>query len=119
MTPDAENWELLQELFHLAEVTPEADLQRVLTEKCPDEALRRRALQIFTASGVEEPVKTVPSGDPSLGSKIGPYTLLRPLGTGGIGAVYLVERMAGGAVQRSALKVLAPHSAGSAEKGVL
>src|SRR5580692_11064207 len=111
MTRDAENWELLQELFHLAETTPEADRERVLTEKCPDEKLRLRALKIFVASSLEEPVKTLPQ-DSAVGTKIGPYALIRHLGTGGIGAVYLVERMAGGALQRSALKVLAPHSAG-------
>lgn len=111
MTQDADNWELLQELFHLAEITPEADRERVLEEKCPDEKLRRRALKIFMASSLEEPVKTPPK-DSAVGSKIGPYTLMRHLGTGGIGAVYLVERMAGGALRRSAIKVLAPHSAG-------
>jgi serine/threonine-protein kinase len=112
MTQDADHWELLQDLFHLAEVTPAEDRERVLAERCPDEKLRRRALRIFTASSQEEPQITPPSEDSSLGSKIGPYTLIRHLGTGGIGAVYLVERMAGGAVQRSALKILAPHSAG-------
>ena len=112
MTHDAENWDLLQDLFHLAEVTPAEDRERVLAERCPDETLRRRALRIFTASSQDQPATTAPSEDSSLGSKIGPYTLIRHLGTGGIGAVYLVERMAGGAVQRSALKILAPHSAG-------
>jgi serine/threonine-protein kinase len=112
MTQDAENWELLQDLFHLAETTPAEDRERVLAERCPDEKLRRRALRIFTASSQENQAATPPSEDSSLGSKIGPYTLLRHLGTGGIGAVYLVERMAGGALQRSALKMLAPHSAG-------
>lgn len=111
MTKDAENWELLQELFHLAEVTPEADRERVLTEKCPDPKLRSRALKIFTASSIDEPVKTEPR-DSAVGTRIGPYALIRHLGTGGIGAVYLVERMAGGALQRAALKVLAPHSVG-------
>ena len=49
MTKDAENWQLLQEVFHLAEVTPDADRERVLAEKCPDAELRRRALEIFAA----------------------------------------------------------------------
>ena len=116
MTQDAENWELLQELFDLAEETPEADRVRVLTQRCPDEKLRSRALKIFAASSLEvpgtpEPGKPNPT-DSAVGTRIGPYTLIRHLGTGGIGAVYLVERMAGGALQRSALKVLAPHSAG-------
>lgn len=53
----------------------------------------------------------LPSGIISFG-KIGPYTLIKHVGTGGIGAVYLVERLTGGVLQRSALKVLAPHSAG-------
>ena len=39
MTQDADNWVLLQELFHLAEITPEADRERVLAERCPDEKL--------------------------------------------------------------------------------
>jgi len=112
MTQDAENWELLQELFHLAETTPAEDRERVLAERCPDETLRRRALRIFTAASQEDTVTKPPGEDASLGSRIGPYTLIRHLGTGGIGAVYLVERMTGGAVQRAALKMLAPHSAG-------
>jgi serine/threonine-protein kinase len=117
MKEDAHNWQLLQDLFHLAEATPEADRERVLAEKCPDEELRRRAMEIFKASSVEDELGT-PALEPaqveSLTGKIGPYTLLKHLGTGGIGAVYLVERIVGGALQRSALKVLAPHSAGPA-----
>jgi len=30
MTQDADHWELLQDLFHLAEVTPAEDRERVL-----------------------------------------------------------------------------------------
>ena len=111
MTKEADNWQLLQDLFHLAEVTPEADLERVLGEMCSDEELRRRAMDILRASRIEE-AEVAPGQVPTLTGKIGPYTLIRHLGTGGIGAVYLVERMVGGALQRSALKVLAPHSAG-------
>ena len=111
MTQDSANWKLLQDLFHLAEATPEADRERVLTEKCPDEELRHRALSILKASSVEE-AESASAAPPQLNGKIGPYALIRLLGSGGIGSVYLVERMAGGALQRSALKVLAPHAAG-------
>ena len=113
MAKDAENWELLQELFDLAEATPEADRERVLAERCGNAELRRRALKIFKAASLVEPVKNLPI-DPGIGRKIGQYTVLRHLGTGGFGAVYLAERMAGGALRRSALKVLAPHLAGPA-----
>ena len=115
MTQDAHNWQLLQDLFHLAEATPEPDRERVMAERCPDVELRRRAMEIFTASSIEDGVES-PAQEPaqvqSLTGKIGPYTPIRHIGTGGIGAVYLVERLVGGALQRSALKVLAPHSAG-------
>ena len=114
MTYESDNWQLLQDLFHLAEVTPAAERERVLAEKCPDVELRRKAMKLFAAScqEVDAPAST-PAALPVSPGKIGPYTLLRHLGTGGIGTVYLVERMAGGAVQRAALKVLAPHAAGT------
>ena len=103
MKLDTDNWQLLQDLFHLAEVTPEADREHVLAEKCPDEVIRRRAMKIFDSSRIDgsQETPTPPSAlAPDLNGKIGPYTLIRHLGTGGIGAVYLVERMVGGALQR-------------------
>jgi serine/threonine-protein kinase len=112
MNQDADNWQLLQELFHLAEVTPEADRVKVLTARCPDEKLRSRAIDIFNASNAEAAEPAPASSIPVLDNKIGPYSLIRHIGTGGIGAVYLVERIVGGAPRRSALKILAPHSAG-------
>jgi serine/threonine protein kinase/tetratricopeptide (TPR) repeat protein len=111
MTPDSEHWEQLQELFHLAEVTRDEDRERVLTEKCPDPRLRQRVMAIFRGANIESKEEMHRRG-PFAGGKIGPYLLVRHLGSGGIGTVYLVERMVGGALQRSALKVLAPHAAG-------
>ena len=39
-------------------------------------------------------------------SRIGPYTLVRLLGSGGIGSVYLAQRLIGGVPQQLALKIL-------------
>ena len=111
MTPDSEHWEQLQELFHLAEVTRDEDRERVLTEKCPDPRLRQRVMAIFRGANIESEEQTHRRG-PFISGRIGPYLLVRQLGSGGIGTVYLVERMVGGALQRSALKVLSPHAAG-------
>jgi serine/threonine protein kinase/tetratricopeptide (TPR) repeat protein len=111
MTHDSEHWEQLQELFHLAEVTREEDRERVLTEKCPDPRLRHRVMAIFRGANIESE-EEARSSSPFLSGKVGPYMLIRHLGSGGIGSVYLVERIVGGALQRSALKVLAPHAAG-------
>jgi serine/threonine-protein kinase len=111
MTQDSEHWELLQALFHLAEVTPEGERERVLAERCPDPEIRRRAMTIFLAAYMDS-LEAAPVGAPALSGRIGPYSVLKHIGSGGIGSVYLVERLVGGALQRSALKVLAPHAAG-------
>src|ERR1700722_11967933 len=110
MKIDSQNWEKLQELFHLAVDAPEELREHVLKEACPDPELRRRAIAILMASHAEPESQPKPSGD--LNSRIGPYFLVRHLGTGGIGSVYLAERMVGGTPHRSALKVLAQHAAG-------
>jgi serine/threonine-protein kinase len=111
MTLESDNWEQLQRLFHLAAVTPASERDRVLEEACPDVELRQRAMAILNAGEVESGQEPAPA--PSvLTGKIGPYTLIRLLGSGGIGSVYLVERKVGGTLLRSAMKVLAPHAAG-------
>jgi serine/threonine-protein kinase len=112
MTVDSENWEQLQRLFHLAEETPAADRERVLTEACADAELRSRAIELLEAVDFEEPEEETKPGPAILTGKIGPYSLIRLLGSGGIGSVYLVERMVGTTMLRSAMKVLAPHAAG-------
>ena len=111
MSLESDNWEQLQRLFHLAAVTAASDRERVLAETCPDAELCRRAMKIVAAGEVEPDEETV-SAPSMLTGKIGPYTLIRLLGSGGIGSVYLVERKVGGTLMRSAMKVLAPHAAG-------
>jgi serine/threonine-protein kinase len=54
--------------------------------------------------------------DARVGRSVGPYRLLRLLGAGGMGAVYLAERSVDGFVQRVALKVVRQALAGSAAK---
>lgn len=112
MSLESDNWEQLQRLFHLAAVTAAPDRERVLAEACPDAELCRRAMAIVAAGEVEADEEAAPAASVLTG-KIGPYTLIRLLGSGGIGSVYLVERRVGGALLRSAMKVLAPHAAGS------
>ena len=44
MRRDADIWDELQTLFHLAEATPELDRERVLAENCSDPELLRLSL---------------------------------------------------------------------------
>jgi serine/threonine-protein kinase len=113
MAVDSDHWEQLQELFHLASITAEPDRARVLEDACPDPVLRARALELLGAVDLDVEDEAVEAPKPTvLTGKIGPYTLIRLLGSGGIGSVYLVERMVGKTMLRSAMKVLAPHAAG-------
>jgi serine/threonine protein kinase/tetratricopeptide (TPR) repeat protein len=109
MSQDAANWDRLQTLFHLAENTPEVDLDALLLSSESDGELRRRAKTLILAakSGVPDAPQFSSPGH------IGPYRVIRHLGTGGVGAVYLVERLVSGVIQRSALKIILIHATGS------
>jgi len=100
----------------MAEENPAADLDALLREACADPDLRNRARLLILAARETETKESTPSSarkepDPRM-RRIGPYSIVRKLGSGGIGTVYLVERIAGGVVQRAALKVLSLHAAG-------
>jgi eukaryotic-like serine/threonine-protein kinase len=114
-SPDA--WRELQTLFELVDRTPEPDRERVLDSACTDSTLRARVLQMVHGANQDRYSSTGPaeSSDPAvpdLPLRFGPYQVLRVIGSGGIGTVYLAERFLGGAPQRVAIKVLAPHAAG-------
>ncbi len=111
MAADFDHWNELQDLFHLAEETPEGELDAVLEQACGDAVLRSRVKLLVEAGRRSEPEGALP-GVPRPAEKIGPYTIVRHLGAGGVGTVYLVERMVAGAMQRSALKVLSRGAAG-------
>jgi eukaryotic-like serine/threonine-protein kinase len=102
MTTDSEHWGELQRLFNLADGAPVEDRERVLAEACSDAALRDRVIAILKASERAQPE----------GVRIGPYPILKLIGSGGVGSVYLAERLLTGSKQLVALKVLAPHAAG-------
>lgn len=113
MPQDTEKWDLLQRLFHLAEATPEPERERVLEQHCSDPELRHRVLAMLQYAYAEERNATGRDAVAPPG-RMGPYSLLRLIGTGGMGAVWLAERILGSSPQRVALKLIAPHAAGSA-----
>ena len=111
MAPEADRWQQLQRLFHLAEEQPDADLDTLLTQECDDAELREEARRLVTASRVVKDPE-MPAMLPRTLRRIGPYAVIRLIGSGGVGTVYLAERVVGGAVQRVAVKVLARSAAG-------
>jgi serine/threonine-protein kinase len=106
MTPD--RWARIQELFHdilAAPATEAAELLAHVAAGDPDLAAEVRSLIAAEAQG---PLGRQSDRDPADRAPefVGPYRLLRRLGEGGMGVVYLAEREEAGFKQRVALKLL-------------
>jgi serine/threonine-protein kinase len=101
---DEAHWQELQRLFDLCAELPPAERLPALNSACDDPALRERVLALLAAS---EEIDS-PAISPPPPAFIGPYRIVREVGAGGLGVVYLVERLADGVRLRSALKLLAP-----------
>jgi len=94
---DAQRWARIEEIFHQAAELPEADVGAFLARACGgDGDLEDRVRVLLRADDeaegfLETPAAVVRDAQPEpepLGS-IGPYHLVRPLGAGGMGEVYL------------------------------
>lgn len=94
MTP--ERWQEVKRLFDAALERPEAERTGFLDTSCGSDAdLRREVTALLVAlddagSRFEGPALVA---DPLLNRQLGPYRILRRLGTGGMGAVYLAARV--------------------------
>ncbi len=122
MTP--ERWRRVEEAFQAALDEPVAGRQRVLAEQCTGDAALQAAVEKlladYDASGaaLEDPAWTsttlmeaaqrmaADTGPSRVGSRVGVYNLVRELGRGGMGAVYLGERADGQFRQQVAVKLV-------------
>jgi serine/threonine protein kinase/tetratricopeptide (TPR) repeat protein len=106
-------WDRLQRLFERALELPEGEREDYLAEialEDPDLATRIHAMVAKSTSGVPSLDRDLAQtagavlGSSSLPEQIGPYQLVRLLGEGGMGVVYLAERTDVGG--HAALKLL-------------
>jgi len=114
----AENWEQIREAFHAAVDLPPEKRGPYLDQACPDVALRKEVESLLTAhcdAGdllEQASVKLgaagalLDSGDPWIGTFIGPYQVISPIGKGGMGAVYRAVRVEEKYVKQVAIKLL-------------
>ena len=122
MGAETDQWRLAAELFdQLVDLTPEVR-ERELTARCGGDAELAQAVRRLIA-GHERALASQghdsgrnPAVDQALrdfsesselaeGTEAGPFRILRTLGAGGMGQVYLAERSIDGRAQRVALKV--------------
>ncbi|MEO6727197.1 MAG: serine/threonine-protein kinase [Blastocatellia bacterium] len=116
MTP--ERYQRIKQIFQAAVDRPPTERPAWLEEACVNDAELRREVESLLADADE--VETKPLLDslalpalpnmsllePRLGQLIGPYKILRELGHGGMGTVYLAERADEQFKQRVAVKVV-------------
>ncbi|MBL8217096.1 MAG: serine/threonine protein kinase [Bryobacterales bacterium] len=92
--------------------SPHEDRDDILAQECGGDApLRSQVLQVCLSYSEDDdlfgasPVSPLLMEDSLVGSRIGPWEILRLLGEGGMGRVYLVERRDGVFRQFAALKL--------------
>jgi non-specific serine/threonine protein kinase/serine/threonine-protein kinase len=106
-----------EELFHSARALAGAAREAFLQEACAGDQDQRREVERLLAahdragSFIEAPAVPLPPawGDPEeswSGRRVGPYAVVREIGRGGMGAVYLAERADGQYQVRVALKLI-------------
>jgi len=115
VNPD--RWRHVRDLFALGQARLGADREAFLDEACAGDPLLRREvenlLRAHEAAGsfLESPAAadallTPDPGDGPPRARFGPYRVLRELGHGGMGTVYLAEREDGSVRRRVAIKVI-------------
>jgi serine/threonine protein kinase len=97
-----DNWEKVQEVFFAAADLPSAEQRRFLDGACRDNPdLRRDVDSLLVADrshshdidrAVEAAAQQITGADPVIGARFGPWRVIREIGRGGMGVVYLAIR---------------------------
>lgn len=115
-----ERFERIEELFHAAEGLPPAARAAFLEQACAGDGELRREVEELLAgqpegaarihSLVEGAAASLAAGQacPDLGRRIGPYTLIREIGRGGMGVVFQAVRTDGEFLHSVAVKLIRP-----------
>ncbi|MEM9058074.1 MAG: serine/threonine-protein kinase, partial [Pseudomonadota bacterium] len=118
ITQTPERWNKIQTVFHEAEAVAPEEREAWVRERCgDDDALRRDVEAMLAASSdtvdtISDVIGTVAReaarkvSPHAEGDQIGPYRLVRVLGHGGMGSVYLAERADEQFQQQVAIKLI-------------
>ncbi|HEY6174273.1 MAG TPA: serine/threonine-protein kinase [Kofleriaceae bacterium] len=121
-----ERWHRVEALFERAVELPEAERAGFIDSACAGDAEMQRELETLLANapstsawlrnaiGAEVQQLAIDAAQAQVGRRIGAFRLIRLLGRGGMGAVYLAERDDAQFSQRVAIKMLS-YAIGSPE----
>ena len=121
MTLKPEQQARLRELFDSALDRDPAEREAFIAESCGDDgALRDELVELLRAHEspapwLDRPLLEQSPPPPVLGREIGHYTVVRQVGSGGMGDVFLAERAIGRVRQQAALKIIRPAFVTNAE----
>jgi serine/threonine protein kinase len=110
MTPKV--WERVKSLVADALEKPEKERGAFVSESAEDTTVRREAESILAESAerleacAENLTEAIRQNGSLVGERIGAYRILREIGRGGMGAVYLAERADGAFEKQVAIKIL-------------
>ena len=115
-------WEQVRTLFQAAADLPPGERAAFLDRECTDAAARAEVDSLLAAHDnagtfLEKSIwELIDTNDPQrlAGTAVGPYRLVRPLGHGGMGTVFLAVREGGDFEQRVAIKLVRGGAAGEA-----
>ena len=113
---NSERWKRIQDLFEAGSEMNPGERAEYLSEACAGDAGICREVEAlivssestggFLTDAVEAGLAAVAAGGPAEGQRFGPYQILRLLGQGGMGAVYLAIRADDEFRQNVAIKVI-------------
>lgn len=118
MTP--ERWRKIESIFQTVVEKPKPERQQMLTQYCDGDTELRREVEALLSEDetndfgdfIQAPIKDVArslpqsSTDNYIGRNIGQYKVVKLLGQGGMGAVYLAERSDAEYYRQVALKIV-------------
>ncbi|HUF10512.1 MAG TPA: serine/threonine-protein kinase [Rhodothermales bacterium] len=118
MTTD---WDRIEALFDAAMEQPDAHRADWVVASCDDPEIRKEVLDLIDADARAGQFLETPAGlyaadlirseEIDQVGRLGPYRIVREVGRGGMGAVYLAERVDGQFDHQVAVKMLRPHVA--------
>jgi Tol biopolymer transport system component len=85
---DGERWRQIEEIYHSAAERKPEELDTFLAAACAgDEELRREVKSLLAQQSKGTPLDR-PAWELAAGGRLGPYELLEPIGSGGMGTVF-------------------------------